>query len=79
MKFKAVEIFGWYGALAIVTAYLLVSFSVIEATDILYQLLNGTGAVAIVLVSIHHKNYQPAVLNIVWTIIALIALLKIIF
>jgi hypothetical protein len=69
MKTKIIEIFGWYGTCAIVFAYVLVSFSVIDATNIWYQILNGTGALGIVVVSFHHKNYQPGVLNIIWTII----------
>ena len=76
MKTKLIEAYGWYGTFAIVLAYILVSFSMINATNVWYQILNGTGALGIVIVSFHHKNYQPGVLNIIWTIIAVIALLK---
>lgn len=79
MKTKIIEVYGWYGTVAIMLAYILVSFTVIDVTNIWYQLLNGTGALGIVAVSFHHKNYQPGVLNIIWTIIAIIAILKIIF
>ncbi len=75
---KVIEFYGWYGTIAIILAYILVSFSVIDATNIWYQVLNGTGALGIVLVSIQHKNYQPGVLNIIWTLIALVAIIKII-
>ena len=77
MKNKIIEACGWYGTVAIVLAYIIVSFSVIDATNIWYQILNGTGALGIVAVSFHHKNYQPGVLNIIWTIIAIIAIVKI--
>ena len=76
---KFIELFGWYGAIAIVAAYALVSFSVLQPTDIIYQLLNGTGALGIVLVSFHKRSYQPGVLNIIWTIIAILAIIKILF
>lgn len=79
MKNRIIEVFGWYGTAAIVLAYLLVSFSVLEATNIWYQVLNGTGALGIVLVSFHKRNYQPGVLNIIWTAIAAIAIIRIIF
>ncbi len=78
MKQKLIELFGWYGAIAIVSAYALVSFSVIQPTDIIYQILNGTGALGIVLVSLSKKAYQPAILNIVWVIIALLAITQMI-
>lgn len=71
-----VEVLGWYGTVAIVGAYALVSFGVLDAETMYYQLLNGTGAVGIVLVSLHKRAYQPAVLNMVWTGIALLAILR---
>jgi hypothetical protein len=70
------EIFGWYGVGAIILAYTLVSFSIIETTNMWYQVLNGTGAICVAVDAYYDKNYQPAVLNIVWTLIALVALLK---
>jgi len=79
MKTKIIELYGWYGTVAIVAAYVLVSFSILSATNIWYQVLNGTGALGIVLVSFHKNNYQPGVLNIIWTVIAVVAILKIVF
>jgi len=79
MKQKLIELFGWYGTVAIVGAYALVSFSILQPNNLAYQLLNLTGAIGIVVVSLYKKVYQPGVLNIIWTIIALIAILKILF
>ena len=72
----AIEIFGWYGAMAILLAYALVSFSYIEPTNIWYQVLNGTGALGIVAVSFYKKAYQPGVLNAIWAVIALLAIVQ---
>ncbi len=77
MKKNLIEIFGWYGTVAIVLAYALVSFSVLSAGSIWYQLLNGTGAIGIVVVSLYKKAYQPGILNIIWTLIAMIAIINI--
>lgn len=74
----AIEIFGWYGAMVILLAYALVSFSYIEPTNIWYQILNGTGALGIVAVSFYKKAYQPGVLNAIWAVIALLAIVQII-
>jgi len=71
------EILGWYGAVAIILAYVLVSFSIISPQSILFQILNGTGAVGIVIISLHKKAYQPAILNILWALVALIAIINI--
>lgn len=77
MKDDLIEVFGWYGTIAIMLAYALVSFSLLSANSIWYQLLNGTGAIGIVVVSFHKKAYQPGVLNIVWTLIAILAIFNI--
>ena len=71
------EIIGWYGTIAIVSAYALISFAYIDANSLLYQILNFTGALGIVYISLKKKTYQPGVLNIIWAFIALIAITQI--
>ena len=69
------ETIGWYGTIAILLAYALVSFGVIDAHSLLYQILNITGAGGIAYVSFLKRAYQPAVLNVVWAIIAVVAII----
>lgn len=76
MKKIILEIIGWYGVVAIFLAYLLVSFSVIEPETYLYQILNLTGGIGIVVVSVIKKAYQPAALNVIWSVIATIAIIR---
>lgn len=73
------EVLGWYGTIVIVLAYMLNSFGIFSSDSILYQFLNLTGAFGIVYISFKKKTYQPGVLNIIWAVIALIAILKIVF
>jgi len=70
------EIVGWYGTVAILLAYALVSFKIIASNGYIYQLLNLTGAVGIVTISLIKKVRQPAVLNMAWAAIAFIAIIK---
>ena len=79
MNSKLSEIVGWYGTFAIVGAYALSSFNIISSQSLIYQLLSVTGAIGIAVISLRKKTYQPAVLNIIWTIIGLVALAKIFF
>lgn len=74
-----IEIIGWYGTVAIVGGYALNSFNIIGSNSLTYQILNLTGAIGIVALSLSKKAYQPATLNAIWTIIALIAIVKIAF
>jgi hypothetical protein len=74
---KFIEWYAWYGTCAIILAYALLSFSMLKSTDLTYQILNGTGALGLVINAFGDKDYQAGVLNIVWTIIACVAIIKI--
>lgn len=76
MKHKALTIIGWYGVVAILTAYGLLAFDIIAAKSYPYLLLNLTGAGGLLLETIDKKDMQPAVLNAVWLVIAVIALVQ---
>lgn len=70
------EAIGWYGAVAILLAYALLSFGVLPSVSLEYQLLNLTGALGIILISMKKNNYQPAALNAVWALVALMSILS---
>ena len=78
MKTKFLSWFGWYGVIAILAAYALMSFKIIQSDGLFYQLLNLTGAIGIATEAASKKDTQPVVLNIVWAIIALVAIGQII-
>lgn len=78
MKHKAENLFGWYGVLAILTAYILVSFNIIIAKSWAYQLLNLSGALGIIVEALSKKDAQPAVLNAAWALIAFLAILRLV-
>ncbi|TNE91617.1 MAG: hypothetical protein EP330_04575 [Deltaproteobacteria bacterium] len=75
-----IEIVGWYGAAAILGGYAATSLGWLDAKQPgghrIYQTLNLTGAAGIVVVSAAHANWQPAVLNVAWAVIALFALAR---
>lgn len=70
--------FGWYGAFATLGAYFLVSFSILGPKDLVYQILNFTGAVGLAIICYYKRTYQPLFVNLVWLTIAFIALVSII-
>lgn len=74
-KKRITEVIGWYGVFAILLAYALVSFKIVPTSSYLYQLLNLTGAISIAVISITKKAKQPATLNVVWAIIAFVAII----
>jgi len=70
------EIAGWYGTVAILLAYILVSFELITANGAVFQLLNLTGAVGIIIIAAYKNVKQSIVLNIFWAGVAIVALLR---
>jgi hypothetical protein len=72
----AAEIAGWYGTAAILGAYALSSFGVLQPRDRVYQLLNLTGALGVAWVCWRQATWQAFWLEAVWAAIALIALTR---
>lgn len=77
MKIK--QVIGWYGVTAIVVAFALLNFDVFDTDSLVYQLLNISGSIGIVIVASSKKDYQPVALNIIWLLIATYGLWKILF
>jgi len=77
MREKITEALGWYGVVAVVGAYALLSLDILNSNSLLFQGLNLTGAIGIIIDALEDKNAQPVVLNIIWGIIALVAIVKI--
>jgi hypothetical protein len=71
-----IEITGWIATVLIVGAFALNSFGKIDATSKQYQIANLIGGIFFIINTIHHKAYPSAVVNVVWVIIAIVALLK---
>jgi hypothetical protein len=68
------ELLGWVGVAALLTAYAGVSFNKLSSTSTVYQLLNAIGGALFVVNTTYHRAFPPAFLNLVWTIIAVVAL-----
>jgi hypothetical protein len=73
------QLIGWYGVGAILVAFVLLNFRTIGTDNLMYQLLNITGAVGVIVEASSRKDFQPVVLNIVWMLVALYGLLRLAF
>jgi hypothetical protein len=77
MKKGFISFLGWYGLVTVVGAYILVSFSLVTPTNVVYQLLNFTGSIGITIETWYKKDYQPFWLNLIWALIALVAMISV--
>jgi len=57
MKEKLTEFLGWYGVIAVIIAYFLLSFNFLTSSSLLFQILNFTGAIGIMVDAYQDKNY----------------------
>ena len=78
MKENLAEYIGWYGTLAVLAAYFLVTYAILQPGGLLFQLLNLTGSVSLGIISLKKKNYSVVALNIVWSSVAISAIIRII-
>lgn len=71
-----IKILGWIGVFLVLSAYFLINFYYISSKSIIYLLLNIFGSIFIFVETFHKKDYQPALLNLIWLGIALVAIIK---
>ncbi|MFA6131683.1 MAG: hypothetical protein WC702_01260 [Patescibacteria group bacterium] len=74
-----INIFGWVGVALVLGGYGLVSFDRLAVHDLSYQLMNGFGALCLIIESAWRKDYPFTVLNVVWAAIAIFAILSFVF
>lgn len=74
---KLNESIGWYGVIAVLTAYFLVGLSFWASTNPFYQILNLTGSLGLMYISVRKKAFQLGAFYFFWAIIALVSLIGI--
>jgi len=73
-----IDVIGWIGALALVAAYAMVSTRRVDPGSWLYQGLNLTGAVGLMLNSVYYTAYPSTAVNVIWSVIAVAALWRLV-
>jgi formate hydrogenlyase subunit 3/multisubunit Na+/H+ antiporter MnhD subunit len=72
-----IEAIGWLAALLILGAYLLLSLGKVDGRSRLYQWMNIAGAIGMIINSGWNGAIPSAVLNAIWALIGLYALVRI--
>lgn len=75
MKEKVTEFLGWYGIVAILSAYTLISVGYFTSGSFWFQFLNLTGAIGVVVDAWQDRNIQPVVLNMIWAVVAAVGII----
>jgi len=72
-----VNVLGWLGSAAVVTAYSLISLQKLRSDSKTYQWLNLVGSVGLAINTGYFRAYPSTVVNVVWLLIACSALVRI--
>ena len=76
-EFNLIDVLGWIGAIEVIIAYVLVSTNKMTGESVIYQLLNLTGAILLIIQTLYLKAYPSAFVNVIWTFIAAYSIIKI--
>jgi hypothetical protein len=68
---------GWIGAFLLLLAYAMVSFKKLAADSLAYQGLNVAASILLAVNTIYHGAFPSSFVNIVWTFIAIFAILTV--
>lgn len=71
-----IEVIGWIGSILILTTYFLNINGKLTAGSSIYIWFNLIGGLFFVINTWYHNAYPSAILNIIWVLIALVALYK---
>ena len=71
-----IEIIGWIGAVLIVGAYFFNINGKLKSSSIVYIISNLLGGIFFTVNTFVHKAYPSMIVNIIWVIIAIAAILK---
>lgn len=73
-----IDILGWIGSVEVIAAYALNSYQRIKSDSFLFQILNLTGGIFLIVNTIYYGAYPSTFINGVWAIIAFTAIIAIV-
>ncbi|NOT77046.1 MAG: hypothetical protein HOP08_19150 [Cyclobacteriaceae bacterium] len=73
-----IETIGWAGSAAVIAAYALNSYQKIKSDSLVFQLLNLTGGIFLIVYTNYKEAFASTVINVVWVVVAVSALARMI-
>jgi len=71
-----IDIIGWVGSIEVILAYALNSYQKLKSDSVIFQMLNLTGGIFLIINTIYYHAYPSAFINVVWVMIAFVALTR---
>jgi len=70
------EATGWIGSALVMWAYSCVALNKISPLSLKYKTANLIGGITLTIFSLYKDSYPTAIVNLIWSALAVIALLK---
>jgi len=71
-----IDILGWCGSILLIIAYYQNSKNKINAQSTVYQFLNVSGSLLLIINTLYYGAYPSSVVNIIWVFIGIHYLIK---
>lgn len=71
-----IDSIGWIGSVMVVMAYALNMYKKMASDSVAYYVLNILGSACLIVNTIYHHAIPSAVVNVIWVVIALVALAR---
>jgi hypothetical protein len=78
-KSQVAELFGWFSSALILFGYALLSLGVIDSGSLLYHSTFVVGSLGLAVITYRHRAFQSFTVNIFFGILALVALVRLIY
>jgi hypothetical protein len=72
-----VEIAGWFGAVCVLGAYVLLTTKRVRGDSLIFQTMNVAGSAGFIVNTAWHGAIPSVVLNIVWCCVGIVAIVQI--
>lgn len=72
-----IDIIGWIGSVEVILAYGLNSYQKIKSDSLIFQFLNLTGGVFLIVNTYYYGAFPSTFINIIWVLIAAPAIIRI--
>lgn len=74
MDYSILDLFGNIGVILIISAYLLLQINKVSSNDILYSIMNLSGASFVILSLIEDFNLSAFIIEVFWVAISMIGI-----
>ena len=71
-----IDLVGWIGSVLVIVAYALNIYKKLDSGSLPYYFMNIVGSSCLIVNTVYHHAFPSTAVNIIWILIAIIALIR---